>query len=78
MKRLPRVQYWPSLEYRAAKMADQARHERLAALAKAAEDEFVEHLRTCPDCRKKVATMVRSGQKLSQRILEAAKIDVLN
>lgn len=78
MIRLPRTQRWPSLAYRVEKAAEKTQHDRFAALAKAAEDQFVEHLKVCPDCRKRVAMAARSGQKLSTRILEAAKIDVLN
>jgi len=85
MRRPPRTQLWPSLVYRAEReehrIAQEERrsiHERLAALAKQSEDEFIEHLHTCSDCRKRVAVMARSGLKLSSRILEAAKIDVLN
>ena len=44
----------------------------------AGEDDFVEHLKECPNCRKEVARMVRSGAQLSQRVLAAAGIEILN
>lgn len=42
------------------------------------EDEFVEHLRTCPNCKKHVADLARAGVKLSARVLSAAGVEMLN
>jgi transcriptional regulator of NAD metabolism len=42
------------------------------------EDEFVEHLQTCPNGRKHVADLARAGVKLSARVLSAAGVEMLN
>ena len=46
--------------------------------AQRSEDEFIEHLKTCPDCRKNIAQAARTGVRLSPRILSAAGIEILN
>jgi hypothetical protein len=42
------------------------------------EDEFVAHLKECPDCRRQVGRAARAGAKLSMRVLTAAGVEVLN
>ncbi len=78
MMRRPRYTSWPDLVYRANKDAHEAEHAALEALLDRQEASFVEHLRSCSDCRKRVAQAARSGEKVSQRILQAAGVEVLN
>jgi hypothetical protein len=93
MKRIPRTSMWPDLVYRAERMDDERRahafsgmvqkiqekfSNKLIELSKNSENELVEHLETCTDCRKRVADLVRSGVRFNSRVLSAAKIDVLN
>lgn len=78
MKRIPRTEMWPSLEYRVSKLAYAKRVEEHQEFKKKSEDELVAHLQICPDCRKRIANLVRSGVTLSDRVLAAAKVDVLN
>lgn len=93
MKRIPRTRMWPDLEYRVERAAqavyahkvDEAREQfqkaytdKFIEFARKAENELIEHLRECANCRKTVADLTRMGHRFPQRVLEAAKIDVLN
>lgn len=53
-------------------------HEAVQQINTRNEDEFVAHLKECPDCRRQVAKVARAGARLSSRVLAAAGIEVLN
>lgn len=53
-------------------------HETIKQINAQSEDEFVAHLKECPDCRRQVAKVARAGARLSSRVLAAAGIEVLN
>ena len=73
-------QRWPDLAVKAEQIARATHDERLVEMAKLAEEDLIKHLREdkCPDCRKKIAKLARSGAKLSAALLHAAGIEVLN
>lgn len=53
-------------------------HDVVRKISDRDEDEFVAHLKECPDCRRQVGRAARAGARLSSRVLAAAGIEVLN